>query len=387
MSLSHLNNRQQPLTFGGGLNVLIGDTTITGDLIVNGSINGTSSQGQNNNNVWVGTNAYSVYRPTSTLQSLGNTDGINKGFLDSAILEESVVNKASTWSGTNDFSSLGITSTILATTATEAVNGQYIKNTYDTYVANIPALNNVWTNSNTFSYLPTCIEPTNAKGVATKNYTDTNIVGVAQGNSTSIYSQSDIVNTDFGLTCIAVNFQIIGGGGGSTEFNGSCSCSTAGVSGGSASQASIIILTNQVNQSSSNGFITFNNGYGGSAGIGCGTTSGSGSGSSANLYIQPKNGTGMRPTQINILRANSGGGFGGTCGQAGTALGGVYSAINPLVVQPYSASNGGNGVQCAGNIPQPWGIVSYGWGGQSGACVSGKNGNNGGYGAVFFNFP
>ena len=56
MSLKHIQNRREPLTFGGNLNVLTGDIIINGDLDIQGSVNGTSDQGQNTDNIWTGTN-------------------------------------------------------------------------------------------------------------------------------------------------------------------------------------------------------------------------------------------------------------------------------------------------------------------------------------------
>jgi hypothetical protein len=50
MSLLHIQKRSIPTIFGDDLNVLIADTTINGNLDIQGSVNGTHSQGQNTNN-------------------------------------------------------------------------------------------------------------------------------------------------------------------------------------------------------------------------------------------------------------------------------------------------------------------------------------------------
>jgi len=52
MSLAHIQNRREATIFGGDLNVNNGDTTINGNVVVQGSINGTSSANQNTNNTW-----------------------------------------------------------------------------------------------------------------------------------------------------------------------------------------------------------------------------------------------------------------------------------------------------------------------------------------------
>jgi hypothetical protein len=125
-------------------------------------------------------------------------------------------------------------------------------------------------------------------------------------------------------------------------------------------------------------------GGGGHAGTGCGTQSASGGGNPSYLYITPNVARGLNPAQYNLLKANAGGGFGGTCGQPGNSAGGTYSNINPLVVSPLASSNGRGGSQCAGNIYQPYGINNFGWGARGAACANGTTGSAGGYGLTLF---
>ena len=393
MSLKHIQQRREPLTFGSNLNVPNKDTYINGDLDIQGAINGTSSQGQNSNNTWTGTNTYSVYRPTSSLSSVGLQDGVNKTFLDTTIIDEGIVNAGATWTGTNTFdepisiiTSTGTPIYIPPVNATDAVCGKYIGDSWTAKNASYKTTNNTWTGTNTFSVLPLVLDPLADTSIASKNYTDTTISTITQGRAIStINTASTGLPTDWGATNLAVQVQIIGGGGGSTSSVGTCVCSSAGVSGGSGSQASLIVLTDTIAGGSGGaGLFEVSVGGGGGAGSGCGVGSGSGGGGSTNLYVTPKTGLGYNPTRVNILRANGGGGFGGTCGQAGSSAGGTYSAINPLVASPYASSNGRGGSQCAGAIPQYYGINTIGWGARGASCANGAGGSGGGWGATYF---
>jgi hypothetical protein len=393
MSLKHIQQTRQNITFGSDLNVPIADTYINGDLEVLGDINGVSSQGQDSNNIWTGTNTYSVYRPVSALSSVGLQDGVNKTFLDTTITNEGIVNAGATWTGTNNFT-LGIpitTSTgsgiyIPPVNATDAVCGEYIGDSWTAKKQSYLTVNNTWTGTNnTFSVLPLVILPVSNTDIASKQYTDTTISSITQGLATSVVSQVSITSADWGATKLAVQLQIIGGGGGSTSATGSCVSSSAGVSGGSGSQASLIILTDTiVGGFGGAGLFDVSVGVGGSAGSGCGTEAGSGSGGSTNLYVTPKVGLGYNPTKVNILRANGGGGFSGSCGEAGNSAGGIYSAINSRVTYPFCFSYGAGGSQNAGKIPQYYGINLIGWGASGAACTNGSAGSAGGYGLTFF---
>jgi len=395
MSLKHIQQKQSQTTFGGDLSVLIADTYINGDLDIQGSINGTSSQGQNSNNIWTGTNTYSVFRPTSSLPSVGLQDGVNQTFLDNTITDEGIINAGATWSGVNTFTNdIGITDItgliptyIPPVNPTDAVCGKYIADSWTAEGLSYLSSNNTWSGTNTFNVLPICLDPLVATSIATKNYTDNTITSITQGKASTTASQLAIVGADWGLGCLAVSLQIIGGGAGSTSSVGTCECSSAGVSGASASQASIILLTNSIagGGTNNNGLFDISVGYGGKAGVGCGTDSGSGSGGATNLFVTPKPALGYNPAQVNILRTNGGNGFGtATCGQAGNPSAGLYSTINPSVVAPFSYSNGKGGSQCAGLIPQYYGINQYGWGARGAGCTNGSLGGNGGYGITFF---
>jgi hypothetical protein len=386
MSLSHIQGRRQPLTFGADLSVLIADTYINGDLDIQGNINGTSSQGQNTDNTWSGTNEYSVNRPSCPVDSVGLQDGVNKTFLDEFITDSGIVRQGATWAGTNDFNlPFELNTYIPPVNATDAVAGKYIQDSWNAKNANYLTSNNTWTNTNTFSVLPLVIEPTSDTMIATKNYTDTTITNISAGADLTTTSQFSLANADWGATALAASVQIIGGGGGSTSAVGNCVCSGSGVSGGSGSQASIIILTNMIGLASSYGLgYSITTGGGGGAGTGCGTQSASGGGNPSYLYITPSQAKGLNPAQYNLLKANAGGGFGGTCGQPGNSAGGTYSNINPLVVSPFASSNGRGGSQCAGNIYQPYGINNYGWGARGASCANGSAGAAGGYGLTLF---
>jgi hypothetical protein len=389
MSLSGIKNRRQPTTFGKDLNVLIGDTTINGDLTILGNINGTSSQGQNTNNTWTGTNDFSVYRPTCLVDAVGVDDAVRYTQLQTEIINNSVINSGGDFTGTNAFTQPITTNTITPVGATEAISGSYLVSSWNAKGQSYLNTNNTWTGaSNTFqNFLPTAIEPLANTDVATKNYTDTQANTTAIGDSTSIASQ--ISQTYDFASYKAVEIQIIGGGGGSTSSVGTCVCSSAGVAGGSGSQASIIVLTNSSLVGGANlATFTFSVGGGGRAGIGCGTQSASGGGGATNLSYFPKSGVGLPTTNIdiNILRANGGGGFGGTCGQAGSSSGGTYSNINQQIsLTPYTSSNGIGGSQCKPSISQPYGYSNYGWSGSATTCQNGLAGQSGGYVLTYYN--
>ena len=394
MSLKHIQQRREPITFGSNLNVPFKDTYINGDLDIQGAINGTSSQGQNTNNTWTGTNTYSVYRPVSSVSAVGLQDGINKTFLDAEITNEGIINKGATWTGTNDFAYPIVMATpanvpiyIPPVNATDAVCGKYIGDSWNAKNSSYTTTNNTWTGSNTFSILPLVQEPVANTDVASLNYCNTAIANTLQGSTGTLTSTIALTAQSWANTAIAVSVQIIGGGGGSTSAVGTCVCSSAGVSGGSGSQASILILTStiaEVGTGANRATYDLIVGGGGKAGSGCGTNAFSGGGGSTNLYTTPVAGLGYNPLQINILRANGGGGANVYCGEPANTAGGTYSAINPLVVSPLSSSNGRGGSQCAGSIPQYYGINTLGWGARGASCANGVAGNAGGYGITSF---
>lgn len=389
MSLKHLQNRQTPTIFGRDLNVLLNDTIINGDLDIQGNINGTSSQGQNTNNTWTGTNDFSVERPTCPIDSVGLQDGVNNTFLNEFITASSAIKKGSNWTGENTFADpLTLNSSITPVNATDAATGKYIQDSWTAKNSAFLTANNTWTNSNTFNVLPLVQEPNADTEIATKNYTDTAISNVAVGDTLTTYSQISLANATWGTTALATSVQIIGGGGGSTSSVGTCVCSSAGVSGGSGSQASILLLTKTIDPLVGSNYAlgySITTGGGGGGGVGCGVGAGSGGGSPSYLYVTPDATKGLNGTQYNLLKTNGGGGFGsGYCGQAGNTSGGTYSNINPLVLTPFMSSNGRGGSQCAGNIPQSYGINNFGWGARGSTCTNGSAGGAGGYGLTLF---
>jgi hypothetical protein len=387
MSLLHIQRRPEPTIFGDDLNVLIADTTINGNLDIQGAVNGTSSQGQNTNNVWTGTNDFSTFRPTCPIAPVGLTDGVKFGSLTSEITDAGVINKGSTWTGTNTFTQNVVVPTTAPVNATDGASTQYVIDSWTTKLNSYYSANNTWTGTNTFNVLPLVQEPLTNTSIASLNYVTNTLANVVVTDATSVASQVAITNEVWDNSFLA-SVQIIGGGGGSTSSVGTCVCSSAGVSGGSGSTASLLILlASKLYATTCAGTFSIAVGGGGGAGSGCGTGSGSGGGGATNLYVTPTIASGFNQTQVNLLRANGGGGFGGYCGEPGNSAGGTYSNINPLVVSPYSYLNGRGGSQCAGAIPQYAGINTFGWGARGASCANGAGGSSGGYGLTRFTFP
>jgi len=378
MSLSHIQNRREPTIFGATLNVPDSDTTINGDLVVDGTINGKSSQGQNLNNIWTGTNEFSVYRPTCVPTTGVGFSGVNFGLEQDTIIADSIINQGADFTGANTFTQSVVfpnVPTPVPVNATDGVPTSYFNGIWATQQQGFLGANNTWTNSNTFSKLPTVLDPVANTEVATKNYTDTAISTVVIGKTNTITSQVAITSDTFS-TALACSIQLIGAGGGSTSGNGA-DCSTAGSAGASGSAGSLIILTKAIGGVPL-GQWSISIGTGG-AGASCGDAQ-SGNGAPTNLSVVPVAGQGLNPASVNVLRANGGGGVNAPCGQGGTSGGGTYSAINPLVTDPLCASSGVNGTQCASATPQYTGINTYGWGNRSGVSKNGGPGVNGGYG-------
>jgi hypothetical protein len=387
MSLSHIQNRPEPTIFGDDLNVLIADTTINGDLDIQGAVNGTSSQGQNTNNTWTGTNDYTGYRPTTLLPPAGLQDGVNGKSLTTEITDAGVINKGSDWTGDNTFTQNVSVPTTAPVNATDGVSSKYVSDAWTAKQSSYLTTNNNWTGTNTFNVLPLVQEPLTNTSIASLNYVTNSLANVVVTDATSIASQVATTNETWDNSFLA-SVQLIGGGGGSTSYVGTCTCSSAGVSGGSGSTASLLILlASKLYATTCGGTFSISTGGGGGAGVGCGTLSAAGAGGSTNLYVTPTIASGFNPTQVNILRANGGGGFGGYCGQPGNSGGGTYSAINPLVATPFSYLNGRGGSQCAGAIPQYAGINTIGWGARGASCANGIVGTGGGYGLTRFTFP
>jgi len=382
MSLSHLEKRREPTIFGANLNVLIGDTTINGDLVVNGVINGKSAQGQNDNNIWTGTNEFSVDRPACVPTTGVGFSGVNLELEQTTILADSIINQGADFTGENTFNDIIIfpnLPTPVPVNATDGVPTAYFNSIWALKQQGFLVANNTWTNSNTFSKLPTVLDPVANTEVATKNYTDTAISTVVVGKTNTITSQVAITSDTFS-TALACSVQLIGAGGGSTSGNGA-DCSTAGSAGASGSAGSLIILTKAIGGAPM-GLWSISIGTGG-AGASCGDAK-SGNGAPTNLSVVPVAGQGLNPAVVNVFRANGGGGVNAPCGQGGTSGGGTYSAINPLVTDPWCASSGVNGTQCAPATPQYTGINTYGWGNRSGVSKNGGPGVNGGYGITKF---
>lgn len=388
MSLSHIKNRRDTTIFGKDLYVLNADTTINGNVVVSGSINGTSSQGQETNNVWTGTNTYSVERPTCSLSPTNNSDAVNKQSLENILSTNSVVTKNATWSGVNTFNQdVVVASGLSPSSTTDAITGQYLTTSMTTKFNSFKSGNNIWTGYNIFSnYIPTRNRNEfNTTDAVSKSYVDGSTRDLAIGNAVSSVSQTPLSLYNFGTQYLAHQIQIIGGGGGSTSgASGDCSPNFAGVSGGSGVSATLFLLAYSplavsLGLSTNLGRYTIDIGLGGSAGIGCGSTSSAGNGTPAILYVNAIDGVGLNTTSTQILRANGGFGFTGTCGQAGTTQTATYSNVNSNMVVPYTKSNGRAGTQNGGEIYQYSGYDKYGAGSAGLKCSNGIQGYAGGY--------
>jgi hypothetical protein len=378
MSLKHLNNRQTPTIFGKDLSV-DGTTTITGDLNVNGVINGTQSANLTGNNVWTGTNEFAIFRPTCSIVTGGTFTGVNSTTLNGAITDFGICAGGNNFDGENTFLNAVTTDNLTPVNATDATTCKYVSDTWTSLTSGVLSANNTWSGaSNNFSVsLPTFPEPVLANQAATKNSTDNAMASLAAGAYTTqtIFGTSNLNLSN----SYAVNFQLIGGGGGSTSSSGSVSTSS-GVSGSASSQASIIILTAS-GATIGNPLANFNisTGVGGSGGAASGSA-GSGNGTASVLSVTPLVGSGLSTATISILSAAPGNGIQGVSpGQNGTTIGGVWTnAVNTNVVSPYGSSNGQNGGQGQTFTPsQFWGYSSYGFGARGKASANGTAGTKG----------
>ena len=377
MSLKHIQSRRDPTVFGADLNVLLGDVTINGNLEVQGLINGKSDQGQNENNVWTGTNDWSVFRPQTTPVTGVGFSGVNLGLEQTKLLADSIINQGATWTGENTFSNnITMTSSLTPVNATDAVPCAYVKSRASSQNTSYIATANTWTGINTFDFLPRCIEPVADAEIATKGYTDTAIATLSQGGSTTERRQTDLVPTVW--NDVAVSVMVIGGGGGSTF---GISNSAGGYAGGAGAMGTLLLLTSVIGGVSKGSF-SISVGVGGTAGIG--TTppaSYSGSGAATTLSLTPVAGQGLNPATIAVLSAGGGGGNTNSNGVKGNpSFGGVYTNVNPDMVSPWSSANGAIGTYNSPSARQYSGIEQFGWGANALTTGDGSNGFRGGWG-------
>jgi hypothetical protein len=376
MSLKHIQNRRDPTIFGADLNVLLGDVTINGDLDVQGVINGNSDQGQNEDNVWTGTNEWSVFRPQTTPTTGVGFSGVNLSLEQSKMIVDGIINQGATWTGANTFSN-NITIPLIPTpvNATDAVPCAYVKSQASVQNTSYIATNNTWTGVNTFDFLPTCIDPVANAEIATKGYTDTAITTLVQGGTTTERRQTNLVPTVF--TDVAFCATVIGGGGGSTF---GISNSAGGYAGGSGAMSALLVLTKAIGGASKGSF-SISVGVGGTAGIG--TTppaSYSGSGAATTLSLTPVAGQGLNPATVQVLTAGGGGGNTNSNGQKGNpSLGGVYTNTT-WIQSPWASSNGDIGTYNSPAARQWSGIEQFGWGANALTTGDGSNGFRGGFG-------
>lgn len=369
MSLHHIKNRQQPTTFGGNLSVLIGDTTINGNVVVNGTINGISSGPQDSNNVWTGTNQFQQ-RPKCSIASVNNPDAVNATDLNNLLLSNSVINRNATWTQPNSFAQdLFVNENVNTVANNDAVTGKYLNtqmnNKYNSYLSG----NNVWTGTNIFNnFIPTRnTNELSGLSAVTKQYVDTITRDLTIGSATSIASNSSLTNYNFGNQQLAHQIQIVGGGGGS----GSSNTNSFGISGGSSSIATIMLLTYSP-LATSLGISTNLGRFGIQMGI-----PGTGQTSSQNIAVDgtssslSSTSTLAYPSTAEILRTN-----GGKAAGNGAA---VYSNINPSMVSPYNKCNGKAGIANGSEMYQVVGYNKFGAGARGGKNSNGSQGLPAGY--------
>jgi hypothetical protein len=375
MSLAHIQNRREPTIFGGDLNVNVGDTTINGNVVVQGSINGTSSANQNTNNTWTGTNNFASARPVCAILSTNNSDGVNNDDLSGILLSNSVINRDATWTNTYSFTTDVFVDPNINTSANDdAVTGKYLTSQMNARYNSFSSSNNVWTGTNTFSnYIPTrnTNEISNLSAV-TKQYVDTSTRNLTIGNATSIDSQTSLNNYDFGTQHLAHQLQIVGGGGGSYSSNNN----TFSPSGGASSCASIILLTysplaTSLGIASNLSRFNLNVGIGG-----LGQTTQQQFPTDGSASTLSSTSTTAYPLTSNILNING--------GQSATQQTSIYSNVNPLMIVPYSKINGLQGKTNGTITYQQVGINQYGAGAEGVKSSNGKNGFNGGYSIVSY---
>jgi len=379
MSLKHIENRRDPTIFGADLNVFLGDVTVNGDLTVIGTINGNSAQGQNGNNIWTGTNEWSVYRPQTSITFGAGFNGVNLVQSQNQLATQGITNAGATWTGTNTFTNQftvqGGSSPVpvAGTDGVQVVNAQTIMRTKK---ASFLTANQTWTNSNVFQVLPICIDPVLGPEIATKNYVDTTTVAVV-GKSQTVVSQDNL--TDTFATSLAVQVQCIGGGGGSTSgFDNSTG--SIGWAGGGGSTGSLLVLNRAIGGVSQATWLV-NPGVGGIGGIGTTPPDAySGSGGLTYIAVVPPISLGLGVT---IFGASGGSGNQGFSGDTSTgpSLGGVYTnALNTLVSSPLCSASGNNGTLGGYGGTQSSGLQTFGWGGSAASNGNGVSGNRGGYG-------
>jgi len=382
MSLKHIENRRDPTIFGADLNVFLGDVTVNGDLTVLGTINGNSAQGQNGNNIWTGTNEWSVYRPQTSITFGAGFNGVNLVQSQNQLATQGITNTGATWTGTNTFVNPftvqgGVSPVPVAgTDGVQVINAQDIMTTKK---ASFLTANQTWTNANVFEVLPICIDPVLGAEIATKNYVDTTTAAVVVGKSQTVVSQATL--TDTFATSLAVQVQCIGGGGGSTSgfdrANGS-----VGWAGGGGATGSLLILNRAIGGVSQAtwGIVS---GAGGTPGIGTTPPDAySGAGSFTVLNLQPTAASlGITPP-FNVFGAAGGSGNTGFAGDTSTgpSLGGIYTNIlNTIVTSPLCSASGNEGTLGGQGGTQSSGINLFGTGGSAETNGNGFQGRLGGY--------
>jgi len=385
MSLNHIRSRRDPTVFGADLNVLLGDITINGDLDVNGLINGKSAQGQNTNNVWTGTNEFSVNRPQTAATTGVGFSGVSVAQQEANAITDSIINQGATWTGTNDFTQeityQGALVFPTPVAGTDGVTSSFVTEAGNAKDVSYLSATQTWTNTNTFSILPLCDDPASGTEIATKNYVDTTTAAVVIGRAVTSVGQDIIQNAVYNDT-LAMSVQVIGGGGGSTPGT---SNDTPGYAGGAGGSATLLVLNKAIGGAPL-GSWTLVSGVGGNGGTGVTAPEAySTPGAISQLSCGPLNGTDLAPfAPANCIEGNGGQGNQGFAGDTsyGPSIGGQYTnTLFPTVTQPLASANGENGGLGGGRSRQSSGINNFGWGAPANVGPgNGSNGQFGGYG-------
>lgn len=236
MSISKINDwNSGPATFGG--DVEVENLNITGDLIVNGSIDGVHAQGVDDNNTWSGVQDFDTYRPTvndGVSVVAGSTSAVSVAQMKQILKDGDVLQQASnTWSGDNDFSQ-DVSLSGNPTSATEGTRWKYVKNNIEEFedpndANSIYQLNNTWTGTVTFNDdCPLIPDPTSNDEFTTRKYLLDEVENVASFTPKSVSkietaSAYSITQAQSYLSTNSRHFicqQIAGGGGGGQGSNG-----------------------------------------------------------------------------------------------------------------------------------------------------------------------
>lgn len=388
MSLRSLFNTRESVRFGGDVAVPKNDIIINGDLNINGTIDGSSTPA-NQNNTWTGTNDFAIL-PTSNFVGNAGTEVPNFNTYSLYLDANNCTRQANTWSGTGNTFNRNITCSNAPSGSVQAVNGAYLSSVVSGQGTNYTTANNAWTGINTFNITPDYTGGSvNGTDAVNKSYVDTTIIpGAVSTTTTSVGTGTQsLTQADFDADTKVYTICLMGGGGGSTSAVGAGD--SPGVSGGESATG---IFTCLVDTSVAGGFqLDFNTANGGSGGVGCGTNSGAGSGGGSTFQGFIGNTTKDCP-QYNEIGWTAGGGrgFGGSCGDKGTAGGGTINYQTAGVQSLQGDWIGRKGTNGAGSVNSGWLVrdvvnnIGYGGGGYSSGLSQGSQGAVGGFASTSY---